>query len=197
MYIIVRRRAAQSVKPHMRRLILVVAAVAIVLAVAVPVTFNLRSSHSNENSAAATARADLYSYFSSLISVAKRYNQYVVDGVPTTVVFGTDGRPVAVVQGAVPDAGFWRSLLSSSGGRLLVYAGATVYVDDVSAVGEVERIAVEACKQFAGVEDLRSIAVVFGSSLCQHCRHLKELFGSNGIRYVFLDLATNTAQVFG
>jgi len=187
-----------------RRLLYLVLAVA-VIAVSVPVAVYVlyprggeapASNSSSSGGATESSTIDVASYLYRVLRAVKPYNPYIAAAVPTTVVIGADGRAVAVVQGAVLDADYWRSLLSStSGGVMLVVAGgASVIVSDTRVISEVEGAVRDLCLR-AGVNLAESTAVIFGSSLCPHCRHLKELFDSSGIRYVFADLATNTVTV--
>jgi len=170
-----------------RRLLLYVALV-VIITVSVPVAIYMLTQYRSRS-------VDIANYYYWVLRAVKPYNQLVVGAVPTTVVIGADGRPVAVVQGAILDADYWRSLLSSASGSgmLVVAGGVSVRVNSTDAVNIVESAVTGLCRR-VGISLTNSTAIIFGSSLCPHCRHLKELFDSNGIRYVFADLATNTVS---
>jgi len=174
-----------------RRLLLYAMAASIVLAVSVPLAIYILATQQTAHQE--SSGSNFATYYIKVINAVKPFNPYVVQAVPTTVVLGRDGRAVAVVQGAIPDIGFWRELLNSFGGSLVVVAGGVKVYADEHATTEVEEVIYDLCRQL-GIGVPRSTAVVFGSSQCPYCISLKKLLNDSGVSYIFVDLSANTVK---
>jgi len=137
---------------------------------------------------------DMNKYFMNIVNLAKTYNPYIMPGaVPTTIAIGVDGRPIAIIQGETEDISLWNTVLNSQFNNSIAVIIGSIRRDivDSNTIAKIEGNITELCRHL-GIENPRSIAIMFGLSTCPHCANQKKFFDNNNIRYIFIELDTRS-----
>ncbi len=171
----IRRKKYHSYRPF------IYMAIAFIAIVVIAITYVVYTSQSRPS----IESIDMDKYFTNIIMLTN-LGPYV----PTTIAMGSDGKPVAVIQGENLDKNLWINLLSSRfNGSITILSGLKTNIDNSLIIAKIEGNITEVCR-LLNIDNPRGIAIMFGLSTCPHCANQKKFFDDNNIRYIFIELDT-------